>query len=312
MKLEALKKALQQGNVPENLIIFKCPSCAFVAEQYSKEMAKILNYEIRSDELDSVIEDRNNAFYMPYPELVVVKCDKLDFIKDYSILNHVVIITKDVSDVINTSYVIPVPEIEDWMVKDYICSNFQNISKEDSEFFQKVLSDIYRADLEVQRYSAFSEAEQYTIVSKAIRDGLYNDLIDFALTDLGNAIKAKNLEKVQEILRHNPVKTDQDLLSLIGLLRTGFKGIWSIRLSTNIMKKLKVGAFVTDVDGATIGMEGKKIYAISRSEGFMSFPVPKLTQILMFLNSYNKNLITGNLPDTMEDKLNYVIINILG
>ena len=312
MKIEDLKKALTQGNIPETLIVFKCPNDTFVAKQYVQEMARILEYDIQYDDLESVESHRNSPFYMELPELVVITCDKLDFIKNYSILNHVVIITKEVSDMINSAYVVSVPELEDWMIKDYICSNFPSLEKEDSEFLQKVLTDINRADLEVQRYSAFSEVECATAVSKAIRDGLYDDLIDFALTDLGNAIKARDISKVIEILKHNPVKTDKDLLSLVGLLRSGFKSVWSIRLSSGIMHKLKVGAFVTDLDGAAIGMEGKKIYAISKSAGFTAYPTQKLTQILMFLNSFNKNLITGKLPDSLEDKMNYILINILG
>ena len=165
-------------------------------------------------------------------KLYVHKIDKFQY-NDLSIKNikNLIVVCnsvdKDCIDIFS-SYIISMPKLEDWHIKDYVYSVADGVDHKKLDWLIGICNkDIYRIDNELSKLALFGERERDLLFEMFANDGMFSDLSDLVVFDLTNAILKKDIKQVGYIMEE--IKNfDCEPLGVNTILVNSFRNILSI------------------------------------------------------------------------------------
>ena len=294
MKLEELKRDIENNTVTDNLLIFKC-DIRFIPLQYVHEIGKIKNKNITFvDTIEEFPHNTSNLFGFVDDNLYVYVCDKLDKLELTNYKNCVIICEK-IDKSINSDYVINVPKLEQWQVKDYVYSICDGV---DSRLLDKLIEicnyDIYRLDNEIQKLLAFNSSDRNIILSEMFDSGSFYELIDYTIWNLSNAIIKKDINSLSAIYEKLPY-IDVEPVGLVTVLYNNFKNILQVQLGKNVTAE-------------TLGISSKQFWAV-KNYNINYYTKEQLIDIFLLITNMDKLLKTGKLKTDLF--IDYMITKII-
>lgn len=297
MLLKDLKLKIENADTNYGFLIFKNSESDFISKQYCKAIAKNTNRDI---EYVSDIE----RFYFKDPfdmhdSLYVYRVDEL-YLKDEGLEynDNLIIVCNKVnksSNVWYNNYMVEIPKIEEWQLKDYVYSNLEGINPEQLDWLINITNkNVDRLSLEVERINLFAKEERQTMFDRFVEDYVYSDLSQKTVFDLSNAIMKRDLNSINRCYKELD-NIDFNIIGFIQILYNNFRNIILIQLSKDSHKIPE-------------GMKQNQYYALLHSIGY--YNREQLVSIFRMLTDIDKEIKVGSV-DT-STLLDYVITFILG
>ena len=99
-------------------------------------------------------------------------------------------------------YVVTVPKIEGWMLKDYVYSITEGVAHKDLDWLMQLCGTNYaRLQQELDKVSLFREDERRYLFDDLIRDGAVDDLSSYSIFNFTNAITSKDLTAIKSVYK---------------------------------------------------------------------------------------------------------------
>lgn len=303
MDLATLQKALKDNSVIEPFYIFLNSENTFLSNQYIKEISRVKGLSIEYiDNIIGLLPDKNDIFgieeVIDESRLYVCKMDKFEY-EDLSIKNikNLIVVCNGISKEskeIFDQFIVNMPKLEDWHIKDYVYTIADGVDKRKLDWLISICNkDIYRIDSELSKLSLFSKKERDSVFEMFANDGMFSDLSDLVVFDLTNAIIKRDVKAVGEVLED--IKNfDCEPLGVNTILVNSFRNILSIQLSVNPTAE-------------KLNMKSNQFYALKKSCGYYS--KEQLIKIYDIVTSAEYQMKNGYISN---DKLiEYMIVKIL-
>lgn len=288
MDISKLKEEIENGNVLNTFMIFNCEN-TFIAKQYYRAISHCLNKPIQYlESLDSYFNKSKNIFGELNNDnyLNVFYTEKLELhTNDLIGKKYLIVISKKIdkdTENIYSEYIVNVPEIENWHIKDYVYSVLPGI---DIKYLDWLIdncnNDINRVQNEIDKLICFDEIQRQTIFEDMLADNAFSDITNKTIFDFTNAIQKKDIESLKCIYDEINVMDVED----IGVVTILYK---------NFIKLLKVWGSRNPTPENT-GLNSKQIYAIQKSAHVWT--LQQLINIIKFLTNIDYQLKTGLLSN---------------
>lgn len=303
MELKYLKDSLADKTLTEDFFIFhisdKDDGSNLLAHQYYKEISKLFNCKIEMiDSLDSFLSPYQSLFEEETinNNLKIYKCDSLEVSDSKLNFAHkLIIITSKLSDEAKSTYsynIVEMPKVESWMVKDYAKVYGEGIEEKDLDYMCEASSyNIYRIANELDKLKNCGLGQRKILFKQMIREGAFDDLTQFNIFNFTNAIQARDIEALKNLLRSS---LELEPMSLISLLYQNFRKMISVWLDQSPTPE-------------STGLKSNQIWAIRNIP--RNYNRQQLINIFKFLTSLDSELKQGNLPN--EVLADYIICKIL-
>ena len=202
-------------------------------------------------------------------------------------------VDKDKSLDIFNPYIVEMPKLEDWQIKDYVYSRADGISTHKLDWLISICNnDIYRLENELDKIELFNIKERDLLFDVFVDNGMFSDLSNLVVFDLTNAILQKDIKKVNTILEE--IKNfDCEPLGVNTILVNSFRNIINIQLTQNPTAE-------------KLGMKGNQFYALKKSCGYYS--KEQLIKIYDIITSAEYKMKSGEISN--EQLIDYMILNI--
>lgn len=290
---------VESGKYDGNLIVFVCQENDFVARQYINKICSDLNLQV--DLIDDVysIARRKNPWEIEGGDLTLrlFSTDSLEELPQKILEEkNVVIITKKVSkDVrdIFMNYIVEIPKLENWQVKEYAYSIADGVNKRKLDWFLDLCKyNIDRIDQELSKISIFDKSFRDNLFDKMVYDGAFDDIQSISVFDLSNALCVRDLSKIAHILE-NISNVDINEFGFLAILINAFKNLACVQLSKS--------------DSELKDLSSKQIYAIKKLCG--RYSAAQLENILRLLYSIDYRVKSGELDSSIM--IEYIVDKIL-
>lgn len=301
MELKYLKDSLADNTLTEDFFIFhisdKDDGSNLLAKQYYREISKLFNCNIELiDSLDSFLSPYQDLFSTPNNNLKIYKCDSLD-ISDpkLNFAHRLIVITPKLSDDAKSAYsynIVEMPKVESWMVKDYAKVYGAGIEEKDLDYMCEACSyNIYRVASELDKLKNCGLGQRKILFKQMIREGAFEDLTQFNIFNFTNALQARDIESLKNLLGSS---LEIEPMSLISLLYQNFRKMISVWLDQNPTPE-------------STGLKSNQIWAIRNIP--RNYNRQQLIDIFKFLTSLDSELKQGNLPN--EALTDYIVCKVL-
>ena len=197
--LQELKKAIQNKNLDNSLLVLRWSDFSFVAFEYIHAIAEFNNLEIK------VLEDFDDAFltfnrslfdfsHIDYLQVCIVDTFKTKLTYQLDDLENVVVVCKDVEEktlefLKEREYYFEIPKLKEWQIEDYFHARCPGLSEPKIKWLCNIAdNNIYRLDNEIKKISCFDTKIQDDIFDVINDDNGYNDMTQNKIYDLTNAI----------------------------------------------------------------------------------------------------------------------------
>lgn len=302
MKIETLKESIENKNIGDTPLIFVYEDVNFIPLQYILEISKIREKDIEYiDSLSSIGSNVNDIFgttvssnsirVLITRELEDIH-DKIKYEKDvYVVVNKV----KDKTSLDKLSdYVVMVPKLEEWQIKDYVYSIAEGIDTKSLDWLIEASNkDIYRLENELDKLKLFQESERKYLFEDMISDGAFVDLSSFNVFNVTNAVTSRDYSTLKNALKE--IKSfDAEPLGVVTLLYNGFKKLILVWLANNPTPE-------------NTGLKSGMIWAIKNQPRV--FSKEQLLSSFLLLTNIDKLLKTGYIDTSWL--IDYLICRIL-
>lgn len=305
--IQLLKRAIENKNLEDSLIVLKWTDVPFVAFQYLNAIAKFKNLEIkRVEEFDEVFKHTSSSLFdfasLDYLQVYVEDTFKTKLVDNLKDLKNVIVICKSIDDKIidrlkeNEMY-FEIPKLQDWQIKDYIHTQCPGLSQAKINWlYDSTEGNIYRMSQEAKKISCFDGKIQDEVFDMIDNDGGYEDLTQNKIFDLTNAVLAKDLNKVATILK-DIEHMDVEGYGLVTILKNSFKTVIEIQLdNTATAEKL--------------GIKPAR-FNIVKAKNCGRFTSEKLMSIYKFLSDFDSQLKNGKFEISKDSLIDYIICEVL-
>lgn len=309
MKLSELKDKISNNTLPNSLLIFVWDDNDFLARQYLHELAskkgQTIQFVNSFEELVG-ISTNENVFGEDFGDgvLKVFSSDVFDEIPNDSfpsIKNSLIVcnkLSKDVASLYDKyqDLVVKFPKPEDWQTKAYIKYLCQGLGDDSIDrLYQLSKGDIFRLDNEASKIRCFPIGEQEKVFHEMISQGTFDDLAQLGIFNLTNALVKRDMATIGESLR-NIKNMDVDAIGLSTILHRNIKNIIDIQMNSKATPE-------------STGMSPKQFNAVRYNCG--KTDNGKLIDLLLFLDSLDFKLKSGefDLPD--DEKIDYIVCKML-
>ena len=299
MTLEELKTIIESNNIPEQLVVFKLTDNDFIPNQYINFIGKSFEVEIKESYSELVNNNVDIFSTGTNNSLKVLRVDNFDC-EDEGIKNakNTFIICNKInkkSQELFNDYIITVPKLEDWQIKDYAYSVGQGINEQNlDKLIHLCNGNIYRLEQELQRITLFPENQREYYFNSFINDGVFNDLSNYTIFSFSNALVKKDIKSLFEA--YKDIKyIDVEPIGLLILMIDSIKKIIDVQLSVNSSPE-------------TLNMKPNQYWAVRHSCGF--YTKEQLMHIFSFLTELDKKIKLGEMP--IDHLVDYIIIKMLG
>lgn len=291
MKIEELKKKIEDKMDLKSSFIFIVGKSSFVAHQYAREIAKIRNLEIVVQESADFLQKKNALFSFSDDVINMFICDSFDANLVDKNTNSIIITNKVENENDKCVYV---PELENWQIKDYCYSLLPGVNHNDIDALMSILKyDIDKIDSEIQKIYIFPEGKQQFMLEKIISGGGYDDFTEDTTFSLSNAIMKRDIATCGKILQKKELLDVHDY-GFLTLMYLNFRNVLS----------MQTGKMVTP---ESLGVSEKQFKAIQYNCG--KYTVNQLVSIFSFLTNIDYQIKSGQLQDV--DLCDYITTKIL-
>lgn len=300
MKIEQLKEQIENKTIGNDLLVLVNEKDNFVANQYIHAIASIKNLPIKmAENVDELFMSDNVFFEETDNSLNVLQIDTFDCEReDLPLLINTIIVCKSVQDKtkqIIGEYICEIPTLTAQNIKEYIMSRCDGLSTEAVNWLYDITNgNIYRIQQEIDRLNLFNKDEQLFCLDKFIEDGLYDDLTNFNIFNLTNAIMKRDVQSVHDILAEIQ-NMDVDPFGLLTILYNSFKNLIKVQLTSNPTAE-------------SLGISPKQFSAI-KYNNVGRFSAEGLNTIIEFLTNIDFRIKNGDLPTDIL--IEYIITTIL-
>lgn len=261
MDIRELKLEIENGILDNKQMIWKITdevawgpyndeSCWFICKQYIHKIAesKGLNVKFISsfDEVASegFIED-DNLYVYRVKELLAYK----------EVDNSIIICNK------TTQPCIEIPRLEAWQFLDYMRTVVPGVDAQDLEFllskyeFHMGRSTYYRYQKfynDMLKIAIFPQSVQQSVLEMLDSNGEYDNVSNFTMFDLSNAVLKKDRKAGLEVIKALPYIDSKPDLLFLSIIKGNIKKVIDIQLSTS-------------ATASDLGMSDKQYYAIKKN-----------------------------------------------
>lgn len=302
MTLSELKNQIENKSLVDSFIIFHYDKDDFIPRQYITEMAEVTGRDIEyMEEIDSLCQPSFSIFGEETLSPVTLRVFSVDeFACSYASLENetfLVILTKKIDDEtakLFNNYIISVPKLVDWQIKDYAYSVAEGVPSKDIDWLISLYgADLHRLTQELDKLRVFTTDERKYLFNDLKNDGAYTDASTYNIFNLTNALAKRDTGTLSSIYKEMD-RVDVNEFGLLTLLLKNFKNIMMVQLQASPTAE-------------TALMESKQFYAIKNLPRVYS--AEQLTKIFMFLSDIDRQVKSGELPT--EIMIDYMIIKIL-
>lgn len=306
MTIQDLKNKIESKTISDTSFILKLQdkSSLFIAEQYISEILKIRELEIEViDNIDMFLSANSNSIFgsaIDKSKLYLYKnisSDEIEIdpVQFNSTTNLIIVCSKIKADAWLADITIVIPKLEDWMLIDYAYSVLDSVDKKYIDKLLSLIKNPYRIINEIDKICIFDKQYQESILMRQLNNDAYNDVSNYDIFALSNAIIKKDKIKISELLEQID-RIDIDEMALYAILYGNFKNIILIQLdSTATAQKC--------------GITDKQFWAIKKYNcGF--YTRKQLLNIFKFLTSIDMMIKTGKI--TTDLLITYMIDTIIG
>lgn len=300
MKIEQLKEQIENKTIGNDLLVLVNEKDNFVANQYIHAIASIKNLPIKmAENVDELFMSDNVFFEETDNSLNVLQIDTFDCEReDLPLLINTIIVCKSVQDKTKQligEYICEIPTLTAQNIKEYIMSRCDGLSTEAVNWLYDITNgNIYRIQQEIDKLNLFNKDEQLFCLDKFIEDGLYDDLTNFNIFNLTNAIMKRDVQSVHDILAEIQ-NMDVDPFGLLTILYNSFKNLIKVQLTSNPTAE-------------SLGISPKQFSAI-KYNNVGRFSTEGLNTIIEFLTNIDFRIKNGDLPTDIL--IEYIITTIL-
>ena len=303
MNLEQLKNQIESNKITNTFIIFECEEHTFIADQYIKEISKCLNRPIEYiDSLDMFMTNELDIFGESFDTtsntIRVYRENKFTLSSDKISENqNLIIITgkleKDIKKLFE-EYVVTVPKLQSWQIKDYAYSLLEGIQPEYLDWLiLNCNEDIHRLQLEIDKLLLFTPPERKILFKQMIDDDAFGDITHQTIFDFTDGIVKKDINKLIKVYEDID-NIDIEPIGVVTLLIQNFKKLIQVWMQKNPTPE-------------NTGLSSKQIWAINKLPRVWT--ASQLIEILEFLTNIDFRIKTGQMP--MEHLRDYLVMCIL-
>lgn len=305
--IQELKKAIQNKNLEDSLLVLKWSDFSFIAFEYIHAIASFKNLEIKTiDDFEEAFSSVGNSLFdfssIDYLQVCIVDKFKTNLTSQLEELENVVVVCNSVDEktlevLKEKEYYFEIPKLQDWQIEDYFHLRCQGLSMPKIKWLCNVANNnIYRIDNEIKKIACFDKSLQEDVFDMIDNDNGYNDLTQNKIYDLTNAMLSRDLMQVASILKDID-NMDVEGVGLVTILRKSFKLIIGIQMDASATpEKLEVKPAQ---------------FNIVRAKNCNKFNNDKLKSIYRFLNDFDANLKNGKLEMSKDRLIDYIICEVL-
>lgn len=300
MKVEELKQLIETKKYSNQSFIFNnYDNCPFLVHQYLHEIIKDNNLEIKIVEDVKEIPVKNNNSFLSILNnyLYIFYCD------DDKLLRHIknvdksmfIYTGKKLKDILDIEdFIVDVPKIEDWQIKDYVYTRGKNLDKNDLDYLLNLTTDLFRLEKELDKIEIFDEKYQKNIFKQFISNGIFNDLISYNTFDFIESVVKRKKNDVLQIYNKLLISGINEM-GIIALLYNNFRNIIKIQLSPNPSPE-------------STDLKPNQFWAIKKNNvGF--YTKDELLKIFRLLTDIDRKIKIGEIP--IEYSIEYLLLKIL-
>ena len=297
-----LKNAILNNKLSDEFLVLVCPENYFIADQYVNEICSRKHLDKKHITSLSELNSGISALVIVNNNLNILKVDEFNEGNlDYSQFENTIVVCHKLGDKVKNnqelaSYVVEIPKLIDWQIKDYIKVLCPVLDDHDIDWLYKVCNgDIYRITNELDKILVFDDREKQSILNK-LKAETPSDLFTFGIFDITNAVISCNYQVLYNYLQQKKY-FDLAPLSLVNLLLPSYK----------LALLLKFNGKTTAAD---LGINDSRAGAIKRQ--FSGFSEEQLKYNISFLSSIDLKLKSG-LVDFQNDSLfiDYLLCNLI-
>lgn len=304
IELKDLQNLILNNKLTDCFYIMVNSENSFLANQYIDAIADLKNIsKVYIDDLNSLLPDENDIFgvqdTIDNNLLYIYKTTEFDYknfkIKD--IANLIVVCDKldDESKDIFNPYIIKMPKLLEWQIKDYVYTIGQGIDTKKLDWLCFICNnDIYRLTNELEKLKVFQKADRDYMFDLFVEEDMYSDLSTHHIFDLSSAILKKDIKTIETLLEDRD-KWDLEPLGLNVLLCKNFKQVLQIQLGQNMTAD-------------KLGLTSKQYYAISKNN-CGHYNKDKLLKIFDLVTAADYRMKMGEISNDIL--VDYMILNIL-
>ena len=304
MTIQELKTQIEAGKVTDELIILKDTEDNFISNQYIKAISRVKKQKINYvDSIDELLADSSSLFSMFQEKddtcLNVLKSEVFIWVdpRIARLTNLIIVVSKFSDKAIEKQfekYVVTVPKIEEWMLKDYVYSITEGVAHKDLDWLMQLCGTNYaRLQQELDKVSLFREDERRYLFDDLIRDGAFDDLSSYSIFNFTNAVTSKDLAAIKSVYKELS-RMDVNEFGLLTILLKNFKNIIMVQLNSNPTPE-------------NTGLDGKQLYTIKKIPRVYS--ATQLVDIYTMLLDVDRQIKSGELPTDIL--IDYLITKIL-
>lgn len=299
MTLEQLKDAVQNNSYDGCLIILTYSDSKFIPVQYLNKIIQDKQWSLDYRyEIDNSIISVSDLFGMSSVSqcLRVFDVDIFDY-SDSRLIEekNLIIICKKVAEEVKRlfqNYIINIPKLEDWQIKDYVYSLLDGIKESDLDTFINLCgNNIYRIESEVAKIILFKSELRQKLFNEFQIDGVFSDLTDATVFDLADAILKKDVHELLYIYKQIDCM-DVSPIGLVSILYQSVKNIIKIQLTKNSTPE-------------SVGIAKNKFFAIKYNY-VGKYSRQQLINLFLTLTDIDKRIKTSQLD--VEDIIDYLIV----
>ena len=304
MTIQELKTQIEAGKVTDELIILKDAEDNFISNQYIKAISRVKKQKINYvDSVDELLADSSSLFSMFQEKddtcLNVLKSEVFIWVEPRiaRLTNLIIVVSKFSDKVIEKQfekYIVTVPKIEGWMLKDYVYSITEGVAHKDLDWLMQLCGTNYaRLQQELDKVLLFREDERRYLFDDLIRDGAVDDLSSYSIFNFTNAITSRDLAAIKSVYKELS-RMDVNEFGLLTILLKNFKNIIMVQLNANPTPE-------------NTGLDGKQLYAIKKIPRVYS--ATQLVDIYTMLLDIDRQIKSGELPTDIL--IDYLVTKIL-
>lgn len=304
MTIEELKHQIELNTITDSPLIFKDDETMFLSNMYIKAISKSKKLFVKYiQSLSEVVNDPFDFFGCETDEqpscLNVLHAQVYEWADiDISRTTNLIVVTtkfsnKDIEKRLS-DYIVVMPKLEDWQIKDYVYSICEGVSHKDLDWLMNICGkNICRLQQELDKLTLFNVDERKYLFDSFVRDGSMDDLSSYNIFNFTNAITSKDFNMLRSIYKEIERADITDFYLLTVLLKN-FRNIIMVQLNSNPTPE-------------STGLDSKQLYAIKRIPKVYS--VEQLVRIFDFLCDIDRQVKEGELPAPLV--VDYLTVKIL-
>ena len=301
MKIEELKSLIEQNNYNgESFIFIEVDNCPFLVHQYIHDLVLKNNLQlINVNNINEIPVNKNNFLSIVDNEyFYLYNTDKSEELRSISNFKNCCIVytgkkLKNILDI--EEYIVNIPKLENWQIKDYVYSRGSGVDKKDLDYLLELTDyDLWRLEKELDKIEIFDEQYRKEIFKQFIKNGIFDDLTTYNTFSFVEAVIKRQKVNTFEIYKKLQ-ESGINYMGVITLLYNNFRNIIKIQLSPNPSPE-------------NTGIKNSQFWAIKKNSiGY--YHKEELLHIFNLLTKIDKQIKTGEIET--DKSIEYLLVNML-